>query len=113
MQNAKSVPSQLNDSKESHEDLIIANATEGPVTKNTTIRPTSSGGEMSNIKNGVTTILRGVSTFKLSEILRGSFMFTKNQQVRDVANSVIDTIFGERNETEPDNRQGMFPLTGL
>jgi len=66
------------------------------------------------VNEGLSTILRGVGTLRLSEILRGSFVFTSNQNVRDVANNVIDNIFGKRDESAiARNVSGLFPLRGL
>jgi len=52
------------------------------------------------INRGVSTILNGVRMGSLEEILRGSFMFTRNNNVRDVSDSVISSVFGTpvRNE---------------
>ncbi|CAG7833504.1 unnamed protein product [Allacma fusca] len=48
------------------------------------------------INRGVSTILNGVGQGSLDQILRGSFMFTRNENVRSVANTVLDSIFGRR-----------------
>ena len=50
------------------------------------------------INRGVSTILNGVGSASLDQILRGSFMFTRNENVRSVANNVLDAIFGRRNQ---------------
>jgi len=49
------------------------------------------------VGKGVGTIINGVKKFDLGEILRGSFSFTTNENVKSVAGSVIDSIFGGRN----------------
>lgn len=46
------------------------------------------------VNRGVNTILNGVRSFDLAQILRGAFVFPRNENVRSVANNVIDTIFG-------------------
>ena len=50
------------------------------------------------INRGVSTILNGVGGGSLEQILRGSFMFTRNENVRNVANNVLDSIFGRRTQ---------------
>lgn len=50
------------------------------------------------INRGVSTILGGVGGGSLEQILRGSFMFTRNENVRTVANNVLDSIFGRRTQ---------------
>jgi len=68
--------------------------------------------DLGNVNRGVSTILGGVGQGRLSDILRGSFMFTRNDRVKSVANSVIDSIFGRREESLPSG-EGLFPLRGL
>jgi len=73
---------------------------------------------MTRINEGIRTILHGISNFRLSDILRGSFMFTNNEDVRTVGNGVVDSIFGEAEERkkpyEKDDRGWrLFPLRAL
>jgi len=46
------------------------------------------------VNRGVSTILNGVRSLDLGQILRGAFVFPRNENVRSVANNVIDSIFG-------------------
>ncbi len=83
--------------------------------KPTTYKPPDN---LDNVNRGVSTILNGVSKGKLSEILRGSFMFTRNEKVKKVANNVLDAIFGPRDpnldkEQENGTVFNLFPLKGL
>jgi len=56
--------------------------------------PTSSPQDIQRINSGVSTILNGVRSFDLGQILRGAFIFPQNNNVKSVANNVLDTIFG-------------------
>jgi hypothetical protein len=58
--------------------------------------PTSPPYDITRVNTGVSTILNGVGSGSLAEILRGSFTFTRNNNVQSVANTVIDSIFGTR-----------------
>ncbi|CAL8142387.1 unnamed protein product [Orchesella dallaii] len=46
------------------------------------------------VNRGVGTILQGVRSLDLGQILRGAFIFPRNENVRNVANNVLDNIFG-------------------
>jgi len=46
------------------------------------------------VNRGVGTILQGVRSLDLGQILRGAFVFPRNENVRNVANNVLDNIFG-------------------
>jgi len=54
------------------------------------------GYDHNNVNTGVSTILDGVGKGSLAEVLRGSFAFTRNPNVKNIANNVIDSIFGRR-----------------
>jgi hypothetical protein len=57
----------------------------------------SSPQDIQRINSGVSTILNGVKNFDLAGILRGAFIFPhgpSGNNVKTVANNVIDTIFG-------------------
>ena len=58
--------------------------------------PTLPPYDLTKVNTGVSTILQGVGQGSLAEILRGSFAFTRNDNVASVANTVIDSIFGKR-----------------
>ncbi len=62
------------------------------------------------VNNGVETILGGVGSGRLSDILRGSFMFTRNENVRTISNPIIDAIFGRPNENR-DREANTAPLS--
>ncbi|ODM97337.1 hypothetical protein Ocin01_09347 [Orchesella cincta] len=49
---------------------------------------------LEQVNRGVGTILQGVRSLDLGQILRGAFIFPRNENVRSVANNVIDNIFG-------------------
>jgi len=57
-------------------------------------RPPSSPQDIQRINSGVSTILSGVRSFDLGQILRGAFIFPANNNVKSVANNVLDSIFG-------------------
>jgi len=59
-------------------------------------RPPSSSSpqDIQRINSGVSTILSGVRSFDLGQILRGAFIFPANNNVKSVANNVLDSIFG-------------------
>ena len=49
-----------------------------------------------DINRGISTILNGVGGASVEQILRGPFMFPMSNNVRCVANNVLDSIFGRR-----------------
>jgi hypothetical protein len=95
-------------SKRQQEPTTIPTTTPRPIRP----RPTRPPYDLQRVNDGVSTILGGVGSLRLSEILRGSFMFTRNNRVRDVANTVIDSIFGPRPENLP-AKAGQGFLAGL
>jgi len=56
--------------------------------------PTRPPYPIQQVNNGVSTILNGVKSFDLGQILRGAFIFPRNENVKSVATTVLDTIFG-------------------
>ncbi|OXA40191.1 hypothetical protein Fcan01_25004 [Folsomia candida] len=63
-------------------------------TTTTSVKPAVDDAKIDRINTGVSTILKGVMSLDLAKILRGAFIFPKNEKVKSVANHVIDTIFG-------------------
>jgi len=60
------------------------------------------------VNTGVSTILNGVGNFDLGQILRGAFTFPSNNNVKTVANNVIDTIFGPSRNREGESSYQRF-----
>jgi len=71
--------------------------------------PSPSSPEMiQRVNTGVSTILNGVGNFDLGQILRGAFTFPSNNNVKTVANNVIDTIFGPARNREGESSYQRF-----
>jgi len=71
--------------------------------------PSPSSPEMiQRVNTGVSTILNGVGNFDLGQILRGAFTFPSNNNVKTVANNVIDTIFGPARNREGESSYMRF-----